>query len=138
MTNLEIVLSVAEAVTLAALVRIYHKHMIVRHLFIRFSDWCGQKIGEMTESASWEIMDQAKAIAATRGHRITDDQARDCIPDVISDAKGEWQDQVDYFQAMLKRNGMARLDLSDLDGLVLNPRMAGLKDVPMPQPRRHF
>lgn len=47
MTNLEIGLSFAEVITFAALVRLYRKQMIVRHLCIRFSDWCARKIDEM-------------------------------------------------------------------------------------------
>ena len=138
MTNLEIALSFAEVTTLAALVRMYRKQMIVRHLFIRFSDWCARKIDEMTESASWEIIDHAKASAEERGRHISDDEARSSIPYVILDAKEEWQDQADYFQAMLRHNGIAPLGEFDLDTLVLNPGLAGLKHVPMPQPKRHF
>lgn len=138
MTNLEIGLSFAEVITLAALVRLYRKQMIVRHLFIRFSDWCARKIDEMTESASWEIIDHAKASAEQRGRPISDDEARNSIPFVILDAKEEWQDQADYFQSMLRHNGMAPLGEFDLDTLVLNPGLAGLKHVPMPQPKRRF
>ena len=135
MTNLEIALSVAEIITLAALVRIYRKHMIVRHLFIDYSDGCARQIDEMTGSASCEIIELAKASAEDRGRAITDDEAQDWIPDVILDAKEEWQDRVDYLQANLKHNGMAPLGVFDLDTLVLNPGLAGFKKVPRPQRR---
>jgi len=138
MTNLEIALFSTEVITLAALVRIYRKHMIVRHLFIRFSDWSARKIDEMTEAASLEVIDQVKASAEERGRHISDDEARQWIPYVILDAKGEWADQADYFQAMLKHNGMAPLGEFDLDTLVLNPGLAGLRHIPMPQPKRRF
>lgn len=138
MTNLEIGLAVTEVATLAALVRIYRKHMIVRHLFIRFSDWTARKIDEMTDGATWAITDLQKGWCQERGYPISDDEARDSIPYVILHAKAEWQDQADYFQAMLKRNGMSPLDTFDLDTLVLNPEIAGLKRVPMPQPRSPF
>ena len=138
MTNLEIALSIAEFATLAALVRIYRKQMIVRHLFIQFSDWTARKIDEMTEGASWEITELQKAVSEERGYPIADDKARDSIPYVILHAKAEWQDQADYFQAMLRRNGMPPLTEFDLDTLVLNPKIAGFKRVPMPRPRAPF
>lgn len=135
MTNLEITLIAAEVVTLAALVRLYRKHMIVRHLFIRFSDWTALKIDEMAESASWEIMDRQKTACQEQGYPITDEEARGCVPDVIIHAKGEWRDQADYFQAMLKRNGLSPLGGFDLDAPVFNPGLSGIKTIPMPQSR---
>lgn len=135
MTNLEIALSAAEVITLAGLVRLYRKHMIVRHLFIQFSDWAARKIDEMIESASWEIIEQQKVACLERGHSITDEDARGSIPYVILNAKGEWEDQADYFQAMLKHNGMAPLGEFDLDAPVFNPSLAGIKQIPMPQPK---
>jgi hypothetical protein len=135
MTNLEMALSVAEAGTLLALVRCYRKQLIIRHLFIRFSDWCALKIDEMTESASWEIMDRQKTSCQESGYPITDDEARGSVPDVIIHAKAEWQDQTDYFQAMLKHNGVSPLGGFDLDAPVFNPGLSGIKTIPMPQSR---
>lgn len=123
----------AEVVTLAALVRIYRKHLIVRYLFIRFSDWTAHKIDSMAESASWEIMTLQKHVCEERGCSITDDEARKAIPYVILEAKKEWRAQADYFQAMLRHNGMSPLGVSDLDRLVLDPGLAGLKSLPMPK-----
>ena len=137
MTNLEIALSVAEVVTLASLLRIYRKHMIVRHLFIRFSDWTAQKIDEMSESASWEIMDRQKTVYQEQGHPITDDEARDWVPDTITHAKREWGDHVDHFQATLKHNGMSPLDDFDLSTPILNPKLYGFKFLPEPRDRFH-
>lgn len=131
MTNLEVALIVAEVITLGALVRIYRKHMIVRHLFIQSSDWCARKIIEVAETACWRIMDDVKQSAKANGTELTDDEARDTVPYVILDAKKAWEAQADHFQATLKRNGISQLGAFDLDVLFW-PGILGFKSVPYP------
>lgn len=127
MSTLEISLGIALTLASFLLFRLYRKQLILRHAFIRSSDWCARKIDEMTESASWCITDMVKQNAASSGHSITDEEARDHVPYVILDAKKEWVEQKEAFQSRLARNGISPLDLGDLDNLILNPGLAGLK-----------
>lgn len=127
MTNFEIALSVAEVGTLWALVRLYRKQLIIRHLFIRSSDWYANKIDEMTESASWTIIEQAQEAAKRNGLTLTDDDARGYIPIAILDARKEWEEQTDELQTTLKLNGLSPLGVFDLDSLIWNPGLAGFK-----------
>jgi len=80
MTKLEIILSAAEIGTLLALVRCYRKQLIIRHVFIRYSDWCADKIKEVAEVSSDEIIEKSKFAAKVNGYEMSDDEARRGIP----------------------------------------------------------
>ena len=79
MTVTNALLIVALIGMIALLWRTYRRYLIVRHLFIRSSDWCALKIEEMTEAATDEIMEMAKHGAGERGFEISDDDARDHV-----------------------------------------------------------
>lgn len=138
MTNLEIVLSAAEIGTLLALVRSYRKQLIIRNVFIRYSDWCADKIKEVAEFSSDEIIEKSKYAAKVNGYEMSDDEARRGIPDPILDAADESIAMIKHLQGSLRKNGIAQLGAFDLDGLVFNPGLAGYKSVPLPQRRKWF
>lgn len=127
MSDLDIFLSVALALVIALLFRMYRKQLILRHLFIQSSDWCARKIDEMVESASYAVMESEMARAAESGRMVPEDRARDAIPYVILNAKKEWLEQKDTYQARLRRNGISPLDIDDLDNLIIQPGLAGFK-----------
>lgn len=120
-------LSLTLILAIFLILRLYRKHLILRHAFIMSSDWCARKIDEMTESACWCITDLVKESAARSGYDISDEEARGSVPLVILDAKREWTEQKEAFQSRLVRNGIKPLDIGDLDNLILNPGLAGLK-----------
>jgi hypothetical protein len=124
MSTLEIILSAILALALWQLISIHRKQLIIRHLFVHSSDWCARKIDEIVESAEYEIVGWVKR---DDGHSITDEDARDYIPFTILNAKGEWEQQKDAFQARLRLNGIRPLDDFDLDTLTLNPDLVGFK-----------
>lgn len=127
MSVLEIALSIALAIAILQSLRLYRKQMILRHLFIRSSDWCARKIDEMTEDAKWHSTNLQKEWAEAEGRNVTDEDALGNIPCDILDAKKEWSDQKEAFQSCLVRNGIRQLDASDLDDLILDPGLFGFK-----------
>ena len=118
---MSIALSIALTLVTLILVRVYRKQRILRHIFITSSDWCGEKIDEMVQSASYEIVESETAKACHNGRQIDERRAREAIPDVISDAMKEWRQQKNGFQAQLVRNGISQLNLDDLDLFAFTP-----------------
>lgn len=133
MTNLEVVLGLALAGTVALLVRTHRKQLILRHLFMRSSDWCAFKIDDMEESATAAIIEYMQLLREQNGKPITREEALGSVPYVILDAKQNWIIQKEAFQADLVRNGIAPLVQSDLDDFYLTPGRAGYKDGPSPK-----
>lgn len=110
------------------LIRLYRKHLILRHLFIEYSDWCADKIDAMTGSAVFKIVELQQELVESAGYEpITTEEARGAVPFAILEAKPEWQKKIGQLQARLARNGMKPLDLVDLDGPMLNPVFTGIK-----------
>ncbi|MEZ5688783.1 MAG: hypothetical protein R3E21_08400 [Caenibius sp.] len=127
MSTLEITLSVALALVCWMLLRLYQKHLILRHLFIHSSDWCARKIDEVANSATKQLVERVMQDDVNDGYQFTISEARDTVPLVIIDAKKEWQKQAAALQARLWRNGIKPLDGRDLDDLIWHPWIAGLK-----------
>ena len=120
MTKLEVALAVALATAIWVGIRLYRKHLIVRHLLIESEDWCARKIDEVVESASCEIIDLNSAWGAERGQSLTEEELQDGLPDAVLSAKRDWQKQFDGLQRRLARNGIRPLQNSDHD-LILSP-----------------
>ena len=127
MSVLNFTLGVLLIISTVQAVRLYRRQMILRHVFIRSSDWCALKIDEMIDSAAWSIMDLVQDRSTQHDQTITDEQARGAIPYTILNAKKEWLSQKEAFQAQLARNGIKPLDLDDLDGPIWNPRISGIR-----------
>ena len=127
MSTLEIALSIALVVAILLLVRLYRKHLILRHVFIHSSNWCARKIDAMTADASQSIVSLAMELTETNDNPFTADDARSLIDDSILEATAEWREQMHNFQDQLVRNGMRPLDEIDLDVPLLNPGWIGLR-----------
>jgi hypothetical protein len=127
MSALELALSIALAISVWLLIRLYRKHLIVRHLFIRSSDWCSRKIDEVASVAADEISDLLGQMAAKSNGAFTAAEAREDIPLLILRANEDWRDQADQLQARLRRNSIRALDSRDLDDLIWSPWIAGIK-----------
>ncbi len=127
MTTLEIVLALTLSTMIMLFVRLYRKQLILRHIFIKSSDWCGRKIEEVIGSATLTISEMAKDQARFKGLEISDNEAKGFVPFIVSDAKKDWVEQKDALQSQLKRNGIDPLDMGDLDNPVLNPSFTGFK-----------
>lgn len=126
MSTFEIALGVALAVAIWLLVRLYRKHLILRHVFIRSSNWCAMKIDEITASASQSIVGLAMELTAANDDPLNEDDARNLINFSILESPTEWRKQMHDFQDQLVRNGIRPLDEIDLDGPLLNPSWSGL------------
>ena len=125
MTKLEVTLAVALVAAIWLAIRLYRKHLVVRHLFIESSDWSARKIDEVVESASCEIIDLHSAWGAERGQSLTEEELQSVLPDAVVHAKRDWQKQVDALQLRLARNGIRPLRDGDYD-LIFSPWFAGL------------
>ena len=127
MPTLEIALASALAVAIMVIARLYRKQLILRHIFIKSSDWCGRKIEEVVESATSTISDMAKAQSRREGFEISDNEASNSVPCIVSDANKEWVEQKNALQSRLKRNSIDPLGVGDLDNPIWNPDYTGLK-----------
>lgn len=127
MSGLEVGLAITLVSTCGLLLRLYRKHLILRHVFIHSSDWCVRKVEEVARSATDQITQIAMEAAAERGLQLSEGEARGCVNCDILDATKEWQAQVDAMQGRLKRNGIRPLDQHDLDDLIWSPWIAGIK-----------
>ena len=127
MTTIETTLAIALALTSWLLLRLYRKHLILRHVFIHSSDWCARKVEEVARSATEQITSIAIEEGDKEGRRTSESEARDWVNCNILDARKEWQVQSDAMQARLKRNGIRPLDERDLDDLIWSPWVSGIK-----------
>jgi len=133
MTNLEVGLGLALASSVALLFRTHRKLLILRHLFVLSSDWCANKIGDLADTATDSIIQQAQWARELQGRQMPEDEARTLVPDVILEAKQNWTIQKEAFQADLARNGIVPLGQSDIDDFIWNRRRAGYKGGPAPK-----
>lgn len=113
MTALSILLMLALVASIALLIRTRHHYLIMRHEFIRSSDWCARKIEEMAEAATDEIREMAKWHAQEQGEEISDEDALDRVPDVIRESLEKWRKQKDAFQMRLQQQGIPPLENDD-------------------------
>ena len=116
MTKLEVALAVALASAIWIAIRLYRKHLVVRHLFIQSSDWCARKIDEVVESASCEIIDLHSARGAEHGQSLTEEELQSVLPDAVVNAKRDWQKQVDALQLRLRPVQLAPLVIGKPSG----------------------
>lgn len=127
MTTLEITLGTGCVIFAWLWASSIRKRMIVRHLFIQFTDWSALKIDEMTEAANWQAIEADRQLAQCSGRDPSERRAIGAVAHDITAAKGQWQSRIDNLQTRLSRNGMRPLDLDDKDIPILSPWVSGIK-----------
>lgn len=127
MTGLEWTLAGACLLLVSLLVRAYRKQMILRHLFIQFTDWTAAKIDEMIVAAEGQAIKAGQREAELEGRKPDDARSLGAIYYDIAGAKEDWGRRIDDLQSRLRRNGLRPLDLDDKDIPLLSPGLSGIK-----------
>ncbi len=127
MTGLEWALAGACSLLVWLLVRSYRKQMILRHLFIQFTDWTAAKIDRIVIAAEAQAIKADHREAQMEGRKPDDEGALGFVGWEIVSAKADWGREVDDLQSRLRRNGMRPLDLDDKDIPLLSPGISGIK-----------
>lgn len=107
--------------------RSYRKQMILRHLFIQFTDWTAEKIDQMIGAAEGQAIKADRREAELEGRQPDEERALGAIFYDIADAKKDWGSRIDELQSRLRRNGLRPLDLDDKDIPLLSPGLSGIK-----------
>jgi molecular chaperone GrpE (heat shock protein) len=92
------------------------KILVLRHEFIKFSDWSANTLIDVSESATEAIV---KEVLNFRPNLSRAD-AELFVPTTVSNASKEWRNTCDKFQVSLVRNGIEALNSEDVQ-FILSP-----------------
>ncbi|MBH1944989.1 hypothetical protein I5L01_12235 [Erythrobacter sp. YJ-T3-07] len=123
---LELLLAAVLAILAYQHVRLRRKHRVLRHFFIEHSDWCANKIRDVSQSAIEQITQTHWERAETRGDQCNPSDFLGEVRNDILDATRVTTKQIDRVQSRLIRNGMPPLNYADLDATAFNPTLQRL------------
>ena len=115
-TTLEMTLMAITIALVYGLFRMLIRELVLRHEFIKSSDWFALKIREISESAEHEIIEEVQI----RFPDFSLERAKQFVPSNIVNAYREWEVQKEKFQNNLERNGMQRLIQDDKTFMLSN------------------
>ncbi len=114
LTLLEITLIVLVALLSISFFYVLKQWLILRYVFFTSSDWCADKIKEISEDATESIVELVKQIYELKNTKnIEHDEAIKYVSTSILNANQDWFAQKEKFQTRLERNGQPRLSYDD-------------------------
>lgn len=123
---LELILIAALAILAFLHVRLQRKQRVLRHIFIEHSDWCAEKIRDVSQSAIEQITLLHSERSESQGSRRDPSDFLGDVRKNILDATRATTEQIDRLQRRLRRNGMPPLSYADLDATAFNPTLQRL------------
>lgn len=123
---LEFLLAAALAILAYLHIRLHRKQRVLRHFFIEHSDWCANKIRDVSQSAIEQITFIHSELAEARGDQRDPADFLGEVRNDILDATRVTTEQIDRMQRRLSRNGMPPLSYADLDATAFNPTLQRL------------
>lgn len=109
LSALEWTLLFALVVSLCVNLKQRRTNALLRWGYITMSDWCANKIDQMTECAKW----MAETTLRDRGIDPTDERIHELLATDIAEAKEAWEKEVDFQMRKLKQNGVSHLTQHD-------------------------
>jgi hypothetical protein len=101
--------------------------MILRHLFIQFTDWTAEKIDRIIVAAEAQAIKGEHREAQLEQRKPDEEGALGFVGWEIASAKADWGREVDELQSRLRRNGLRPLNLDDKDIPLLSPGISGIR-----------
>ena len=114
LTSLEIALIIALTFLTIAFAYVIKQWLILRYVFFTSSDWCADKINEISEDATDKIIELVTQIYEIKHQRnIEHSEAIRYVSTSIVNANKDWFTQKEKFQNRLEKNGQPRLSYDD-------------------------
>lgn len=114
LTLLEIALIIALALIIIFLFYVLKQWLILRYVFFTSSDWCADKINEISEDATQKIVEVVSQLYELKyDKKIEQDEALSYVSSSIKNASYDWFIQKEKFQNRLEKNGQPRLSHDD-------------------------
>jgi hypothetical protein len=114
LTSLEITLIVVLTLLSISFFYVLKQWLILRYVFFTSSDWCADKIKEISEDATERIVELVRQLYELKNDKnIEHDEAIKYVSTSIVNANKDWFTQKEKFQTRLEKNGQPRLSYDD-------------------------